>query len=827
LVNKENTGILRELSTLRSQKADFSSEEDRRIDPESFEEPISYLRYAAMAMSVVLISVSLGSFFGFRNLQQEEMKNLLDQAKYSLALDTFAGYGDAKRALMRILEMDEEHLHARALLALVSSRIHDDYGPNLSMKSQAKRFLANAIPGWGEKYPLEYFWTRFHLTEDYSKLIHDIGNVSKGSNEILLELVGEIGLAQKKNEFAKEWLEASLSMAPKNPRVLFYLGTMARSAGDLEQAENFFSRALGVNSQHVQSILSLAELRLKRTSKLDSIKLALEKVIRLLDVKAQDKAHALRLKAEIAFLAGQRTKAVSLLQTAGELSTGNVEQLLAIARLCKEHYELDFAEKLTEKALLLDKNVRSELFSISLEIPRGRSRKALLRLEGLIGKTVPTSEFLLLRGKAFLGQQRYSEAINDFVKVSPESSMHFTAGAWHALALIGLEQITSAGKVLSSLSKDHSDKALYHYVRGQLNKAKGRHKAAASAFRSAIKMDPSFYLAYEQLAWQDYSARRLKQAEKMVDLALAINPYHLDSCYLRGLVYQKNNNHKSALNLFARVVVEQPESGRAFLKMAESLLELGEYKKADIAIKKAEKAGETSAPAKLIKGKIYLGTKRFRSALKALSLAEQEDQGNSEILAALGLAYLKLNLLEKSEKAFQDSLSKSKRGNWLPEVYQGLAMVLERRHEWKKSALAYEKAARHTLRIAKDPKQAAELFIKSGLTGIKDSSAGKKRFAQARRRYRWAAKQSSENPQPRYLMGLSFEQEDNTNAARQEYQKALKINADHLDSLYQLGLLELKENQHQGAKELLHRYLELNPKGKKARTIRKTLLRIE
>jgi tetratricopeptide (TPR) repeat protein len=791
---------------------------------------ISYWKVFLVVVPFLLAAVAGGLYFGFQHLRNEKVNGLLEQSLGSISQDTFAGYSDARLTLQKLLELEEDHARGRSLLALVSARLHAEYGPNLALHEEARKRIGE-VPV-DEDTQVDLLWARFQASQDSddAQLAKDLAAAQHKTPKEprLMALAGEMAIRSGDQKSANQWLVASLAEDPSNPRTLAALAGLEAAAGERGQASERLLKALAANSAHVQSLLLLARLRIDQQTDLDRAAEDMERLLKLPQVTNARRSSAHLLSAELAFLRGDRSRALAGVQAASDLMSDDAEVQQSLARLCLQFYELDEAAARARRVLeLRPDDIQTQLFLIGCDLPRGKSKQALAALEGLLGKRVPAGPFFLLRGQALFDQGRYAAALADLGNIPQEAPERATAQALEVMAYLEMGDKERARREVNDLLAKHPKLALAHVAMGLYRSTTRMRRTAETSFQSAIQIDPRVYQAHVELARMAFRAKQFDKAEKSLADALYANPYDVQAHHLLGLVKLATGDPKAALDAFARVVIEQPDSGPALVGMAEALLDLGQLDKAITAIKKARRAGAEDAHALHVQGQVYLANGRFHTAIQALTKADAEQPKDPEILADLGLAQLGVRNLSRAEKALEESLRRSRRRQRLPRAQEGLARIQVARKKFSDAARAYERAAIYAKEQARSDDEVTRLYLEAGRTMLKDTRSGDGRYSRARRLFRLAVNSAGQNAEPLYEVAATYDREEKLLSARKAYQEVLDVAPDHALTLYRLGLLEFDDGKDQRAKELLTRFLKTEPSAKLARMARKVLNKIK
>jgi len=785
-------------------------------------EHFSYFKVFLVLVPFLVVGLALGGWVAYRHIRSEKINSLLDQALTSVSQDTFLGYNDAQSTITELLELDDEHPRGNALAALVSARLNDEYGPNLTLKEEGQRILEQEKPN--KQNAVDLLWTRFHLKAD-EQLESEVNSALQQSPEDprLLALAGELAAQRGKLKEGAGLLERSLNHEPSSVRTLYTLASLELRQGRTKKATEHLERALAINGIHVRSLLAFSAMRLKLKKDLPRAKTDLEKILELPQVTSARRAEAHLLLARLFFEQFERSRGLAEVKAASELLPDDIKFQIRLARLCYDYFELEEAAKRSVKVLEANADdIETRLLLIGSDLPRGRIEKVKQELKKLIGKKVPAAPFLVLRGEALLLSGQYAKALSDLSSVKPGSPEEPRARAMAILAQLGLGDTNGAYRNAKSLLADHRDFALAHFAMGQVRLSKRMNSSATTSFKMAVELDPRCYQSLTLLAYLEEERRNYEEAEGYAILALRANPHALGARKLLGRLKLRKGDAEGALKDFARAVSELETSPDGFVGMAESLLMLNQVDKALKAIEKARELGAADAHAFWIEGRIHLARGKFFPAVRALKNAKRQDDKDPEILADLGLAQLGSRSLTHAEKTLKDSLKRRR----LLRAQEGLAKVYRERRKHGDAAKAFSSAAYLAKKKGRDDKEVAELYVEGGKAWLNDRRT-KNRYARARSMFRKAVKLVPDDVATLYLIAESYDRDEKLSAARRAYQDVLEKDANHTQALYRLGLIEYDEGSDKKAKEYLERYLKTGAKGRDANRARKLLGKIK
>ena len=785
------------------------------------EEPVSYLKVFLVLLPFLLGGLALGGYFAWQKLQAGKINNLLEQARLSIRLDSLLGYGEARLILQNALAIDAQHPEARAMLALVDARLHDEFGPNLQLAQEAGTLLGEGEPS--EELAPYILWAAYHLGRKDGLGQRVEAAVARQEKAELYELAARLEQEQGKTQEARRWLEKAVNKQADHVRSLYSLAMLDLQEGRRTQAEELLGRMVTVQALHPPALLALAELLLEKNGSQDLARKYLERVSEgIPQVSSLHKARAHALLARLAFDQFDNQRALLQVRAARQLMEERADFLLELAELCLKYNHAGEAEDLARAVIKQQpENVRPVLLLAEAEIEKERFAEALKNLETLIGKKVPAGPYLLLRGQALIGQERWAEAIGDLGAVRESAAEYGAASLWLLLATYHAGDRKEATVRLKRLLGKTQMPALAQWIMGEFWLDQGMKNAAASAFQQAVKQDPRFYRAYWRLSQMAEQRGQQEEALNFARQALRANPYHPPSALLVGRLLLEKHEADAALKIYAELIKQAPELWEAYAGLAEALLQTGNLDKALLASSKAAAGNKESWWIAYIHGRVLLAKGSFRQAVGFLTRAEKQQERNPQVLADLGLALLGSRSLEQAEKKLQASL----RLKPLARAQEGLARLKKIKGKWEEAARAFEKAARLYAREETNCESSRRLYLEAGHAWIKDRSGG--RFAQARRLYRLAAAcRQEKDTEALYYLATAWDREDKLEAARAAYQKVLDLDPAYPDALYRLGLLEYDDRREQRARELLERYLATNPQGEQAREAKKILNKI-
>jgi tetratricopeptide (TPR) repeat protein len=155
---------------------------------------------------------------------------------------------------------------------------------------------------------------------------------------------------------------------------------------------------------------------------------------------------------------------------------------------------------------------------------------------------------------------------------------------------------------------------------------------------------------FEKIAAQAKQAREADRLDEAISLyreALRIHPKWDEGWFYLGSLLHERDNHAEALRAFKEATGLNPKVGTAWVMLGISEFKLGLYNDALIHIQQGRQLGITDNPnlrnvMLYHEGLLLLDKEDFESAQKALASLSRERVDNEDLIAALGLAVLRL-----------------------------------------------------------------------------------------------------------------------------------------------------------------------------------------
>jgi tetratricopeptide (TPR) repeat protein len=389
------------------------------------------------------------------------------------------------------------------------------------------------------------------LREQHVKMTTAVASAS-GSPAERAAAYGEMGKLFIATEFydaAERALQNARLLAPSDMRWPYYLGHVARLSNNPSRAVGLFEQTLGLQADHVPSLVWLAEMLLAQN---------------------------------------QPARARPLLERARALAPREAAVLYGLGRVALEDRDFAGAVKELEAALAIvpsASRVRYPLAMAYRGLGDASKAEAQLRqrgevdlppadgLMGEIGGLLRNAEAFETRGTQAIDARSWPEAVrelrqaiaiapnNGFTRLNLGTALYMTGDATGAL-----EQYQAAVRLRPDLAKAH-------FAIGVLKETAGDDAAALDAFGAAVKADPASSEARQSLADALRRNGRVEEALPHYTEVLRANPSASQASfgYAVGLVrLRRYAEARDRLADAARVYPDQPGFAHALARLLAS-----------------------------------------------------------------------------------------------------------------------------------------------------------------------------------------------------------------------------------------------------------------
>jgi superkiller protein 3 len=254
-----------------------------------------------------------------------------------------------------------------------------------------------------------------------------------------------------------------------------------------------------------------------------------------------------------------------------------------------------------------------------------------------------------------------------------------------------------------------TQKAVEHYVAGQMAMDRNDYEAALAELAKAVEFDSKLSVAYTAMGDIHRREGDFGQAAWSYQRACEANPYDFRPHYNLGVTYQAlaaaaetarsaTGYIRKAATVYLRAVTINPKDFDANLNLSACYFQQGKLELAERYCQCAVEAEPNNPHGHSNLGIIYDAQDRPYDAIRAYKASLELDTNQPKLLLNLGTTYMKLRRLKSAAKAFRLSIEQD--DEFAP-AYEQLGSCLYLQREWDQALSAYEKA------VEVDPDSAA------------------------------------------------------------------------------------------------------------------------
>jgi tetratricopeptide (TPR) repeat protein len=294
------------------------------------------------------------------------------------------------------------------------------------------------------------------------------------------------------------------------------------------------------------------------------------------------------------------------------------------------------------------------------------------------------------------------------------------------------------------------------------------------ALQKAVKLNPSFAPAHNQLGMLDLREGRTQDAEAQLNSAISLDPQYAEAQNNLGELYGQLGDKSAAESLFLKATENNPKYVQAYVNLGLVLASESRFPEASQVLEKATLLDPKSTTALTALAKVLVRLNRNSEAVPYLRKVLEFSPASSDAHLNLGIALadqLDLNgaLAEFSQAVLLEPNSSAAHYN------KGRALLDLRRLEEAKMEL--ETATRV------DPKSAESWYLLGMLARQEGNTA------ESVRQFRKVVGLDPQNVKAIYLLGQQLLHEGDTSGAIEQWRKVIEIEPENSEALYNLSRL--------------------------------------
>ncbi|HZN68501.1 MAG TPA: tetratricopeptide repeat protein, partial [Tepidisphaeraceae bacterium] len=288
--------------------------------------------------------------------------------------------------------------------------------------------------------------------------------------------------------------------------------------------------------------------------------------------------------------------------------------MLSLARDQFKAGSLEQCRKNTDAALRLDpKNAQLYVLSAKLRIEQGQLELAERELQQARKLSPKDGEPFYLSGVVYQRWQKPQTAYEFYVAASDRSPAELAYVMAQGEMLVDLERTEEALTLLKGKVQYFENSAAIRDAVGQILTQMGRHAEAVDMFRSASILAEDDMNIKERLALSLFHARQYAEAATLLGKLVAEEPYagRPDLLAALGDAQLQTGKPRDARHTYEAATEKEPSSAQLWLGLGRAAMECKDFRRAELALRKAQALEPKSPEAQLLAGYVRLRQNRL------------------------------------------------------------------------------------------------------------------------------------------------------------------------------------------------------------------------
>jgi len=442
-----------------------------------------------------------------------------------------------------------------------------------------------------------------------------------GQEKFIAEIYGKCGnINSSKGHFQKAVQDYSnaAKFDEAKSHYVFQLAKCYQEMGDLEQSLCFYQYAI---ERAAPSSIELANIKLRRGimySRNGRYREAIDDFTDALGVKSE--------KLPFFELYLERGKAYRHIE--------NVDQSISDISHCFELQKYSTKPKILAGAY-------NEL-GLSLFL-KGLLEESTEKFSKAIELDVENAAYYNNRGKAYTAMKSTQLAFQDFNKALSLNA--FDAAVLHnrGIAFMMEEDYQNAHADFDSAIEINPLNSDFHFSKGQAYYSQEDYDLAKPCFIKCLEIDSGNPKVLYELAKTNHALDLNEETMQVLERLLRISPAHDGGYQLRGVVYQKLNDHASAIANFDVALSLNPQKARLIFLKGKSLLHQNQYEEAIKQFIMAEGLSLKDINVNKYLGQAFEALRNYDKSLYFFNRGLKEEPENTEFLVERSKLYTKLS----------------------------------------------------------------------------------------------------------------------------------------------------------------------------------------
>lgn len=448
---------------------------------------------------------------------------------------------------------DDPRVSERAVKLALYSRDLDRAG---SAVSRWVELAPESIDAWQHKAQVSL---RQKNVDDTTFALEKVINLSDDSPSTVISNVVNSILRQSDSEIGAQVLDQLGQRFPDSTDTQYGIGRFAMSKGERVTALKAFERALEIDPDNVEALLSKARLQVD-TGNVDE---ALQPVEAFLDRKSENVAGHLGY-ARLLVEAGQFEKATTRFQVIAEKFPDDADAYLTIGLLALEIKRVQQAEKYLQRVVALDEHLDEANYYLGRIADSGRDyQTAIDRYEAVEGgdnffsAQIRSAELHGLVGEVDKGR----ELIANLKTYTDEPAIQIELITSESRLLNSDDQHEESLKILTEGLQRYSDNASLLYARALVAERLDKREVFETDLQKVIEAQPDNGYALNALGYFLVDRNeRLDEAEKYLTRAIELQPSDPAIIDSVGWLYYRQQRYDESIEMLRRAYDILPDA---------------------------------------------------------------------------------------------------------------------------------------------------------------------------------------------------------------------------------------------------------------------------
>ena len=320
---------------------------------------------------------------------------------------------------------------------------------------------------------------------------------------------------------------------------------------------------------------------------------------------------------------------------------------------------LEQCRKTVDGAIKLDpQNPSLHILSAKICIEQGQLEAAERELEEARRVAPNAAEAYYLSGVVFQRWQKAQTAYEFYTAASDKAPAELAYVTARAEMLVELGRTNEALSMLQEKVNYFENSPAIRDAYGQLLMQAGRHGDAVQMFRQACVLADDDLTLKERFGLALYYDKQYVEAAEVLGKLLDKDEYkdRADLLSAHGQALLQTGKPREARRSFEAATQKDPASAKTWLGLARASMEANDFKRSEIALRKAHALDKTGAEPYLLHGYLRIKENRMKDALASFQKASSLDPEDTVSICMVGYVYEKTGRQDKAMEQYGKAL---------------------------------------------------------------------------------------------------------------------------------------------------------------------------